>query len=210
MMWEGIPGSVMQMYAIIKYHEALEYVQIVSLFASALAAGAISARMSYYLDTSVKQQEKAGNFYGYVPDGLRGRLIIQAAMMMISLCQLVSRALAYALIAAALRKFFVICAVVLELGTFFVVKLVRRDFYYQGFLSKNRNLLASVIARFTCKIVTDFTSIMAGRNPNEVGGKSLRLFLSNPNNIAQLSFALFFQLPPPSSNTSIPPFRFVL
>jgi hypothetical protein len=61
MMWESIPGSVLQTYAIISRFEDREWVQIVSLLASLLAVGAISARLSYYVDISVAQRERAGN-----------------------------------------------------------------------------------------------------------------------------------------------------
>jgi hypothetical protein len=56
----SIPGSVLQTYAIIKRFEQREWLQIVSLLASAAAVGAISGRLSYYTDISPKQRDKAG------------------------------------------------------------------------------------------------------------------------------------------------------
>jgi hypothetical protein len=64
MIFESIPGSVMKSYAIINRFEQRKFVQIISLLASAFAVGAISSKMSYYMDTSLRQKERAGNFYG--------------------------------------------------------------------------------------------------------------------------------------------------
>jgi hypothetical protein len=61
MVFESIPGAVLQMHAVISNKDR-EWVQVVSLLASAFAVGAISSRMSYYMDISVRNREKCGNF----------------------------------------------------------------------------------------------------------------------------------------------------
>jgi hypothetical protein len=56
-MFESIPGTVLQIYAVISAYEESQWVQII-IFESVLAVGHISARMSYHLDISLKQREK--------------------------------------------------------------------------------------------------------------------------------------------------------
>jgi hypothetical protein len=165
MMWESIPGAVLQTYAIISRFEGREWVQIVSLFASALAVGAISSRMSYYLDIGVNLRSMNGHFYGYVPDSMRGRSFILVAMMMMSSSQLLARALAYSLIAVRFGNKYAILAVVLEVCVFFLYKLARRDFYYHN-LAKVKGVMrvvTSFYVRLLGKIIADFTSFMHAR-----------------------------------------------
>jgi hypothetical protein len=156
MMFESIPGSVLQTYAIFSSYDDREWVQIVSLFASALAVGAISSRMSFYIDVSPKSREKAGNFYGYVPDSQIGQFIIQVAMMLITVCQLLGRSLAYALIAVSFGTTYAMLAVVLELALYFAYKLLLGDFYYQAVrLHGIMCFVGSVLIRLIVKIITD-------------------------------------------------------
>jgi hypothetical protein len=92
-------------------------------------------------------------------------------MMMIAVSLLLSRALAYALIAVSVGKKFVTLAVVSEVGLFFLYKLGRRDFLYFGVkLSGFLSIVAAILERFVMKIVTDFTCLMVARNPCELGG----------------------------------------
>jgi hypothetical protein len=48
MVFESIPGSVLQTYVLINNKERA-WAQVLSLFASAIAVGVISSRMSYYM-----------------------------------------------------------------------------------------------------------------------------------------------------------------
>jgi hypothetical protein len=164
----SIPGTVLQSYAIISRFEDREWQQMVSLMASATAVGAISSRVSYYIDIDLKQREKAGCFYGYVPYNQRGRVVIQAAMMLMAVAQVLARSLSYALIAVGLSKGYAVLAFVSEAGLFFLYKLIRRDFYYQGIPNMHNGgrafrFVASFLQRFVCKVLTDFTTLMVAR-----------------------------------------------
>jgi hypothetical protein len=57
-----------------------------------------------------------------------------------------------------------------DLGLYFLVKILRGDFWYWLPLGGNIEIVNSVVARLTVKIIVDFTSIMHFRHPNEVGG----------------------------------------
>jgi hypothetical protein len=57
-MFESIPGSVLQAHAIV-VNKDYEWVQIISLFLSALFVATISSMMSIYQDISSRNREKA-------------------------------------------------------------------------------------------------------------------------------------------------------
>jgi hypothetical protein len=88
-----------------------------------------------------------------------------------ALSQLLARSLSYALIAVSVGSRYVLLAFVSEAGLFLLYKLARNDFYYLPLNSSGfTRFVASCFARFTVKIISDFTSYPIGRNPNEIGG----------------------------------------
>ena len=62
--------------------------------------------------------------------------------------------------------------VMTDLGFYLITKLLRGDFWYWMPLEGIADLIFSFISRVLVKIVTDFTSIVQFRHPNEVGGAS--------------------------------------
>jgi hypothetical protein len=97
--------------------------------------------------------------------------VIQSAMLMMAVSQLLARALEYALIAVSFGKSYAVLAVAAEVGFFFLYKLARGDFYYNVIkLSGITRVIAAFFERFVIKITVDFTGLMVGRNPNELGG----------------------------------------
>jgi hypothetical protein len=52
--------------------------------------------------------------------------------MLIAICQLLGRSLAYALIAVSVGKRYVTLVVALEVVMFILYKLARQDYYYTG------------------------------------------------------------------------------
>jgi hypothetical protein len=57
-----------------------------------------------------------------------------------------------------------------DLGLYLLVKIFREDFWYWVPVGGNADIVFSIIARVLLKVVTDFTSIVQLRHPNEVGG----------------------------------------
>jgi hypothetical protein len=79
--------------------------------------------------------------------------------MLLAVSQLLARALTFSLIAVSVGQRYVILAVVLEVGLFFVYKLIRQDFYYSQHpkVTGFPRIILSAFSRFTCKIIVDFT-----------------------------------------------------
>jgi hypothetical protein len=59
-----------------------------------------------------------------------------------------------------------------DLGLYIVVKILRGDFWYWVSLGGKLEIVGSIVGRVCIKVVTDFTSIVHFRHPNEVGGLS--------------------------------------
>jgi hypothetical protein len=57
-----------------------------------------------------------------------------------------------------------------DLGLYLVVKMLRGDFWYWMLLGGKTEFVNSIIFRVLVKVITDFTSIVQFRHPNEVGG----------------------------------------
>jgi hypothetical protein len=57
-----------------------------------------------------------------------------------------------------------------DLGLYLLVKILRGDFWYFMPLGGKAEIVSSIFARLTVKIIVDFTSIMHFRHPGEVGG----------------------------------------
>eukprot|EP00520_Triparma_pacifica_P012038 CAMPEP_0118647904 /NCGR_PEP_ID=MMETSP0785-20121206/8861_1 /TAXON_ID=91992 /ORGANISM="Bolidomonas pacifica, Strain CCMP 1866" /LENGTH=65 /DNA_ID=CAMNT_0006540041 /DNA_START=1 /DNA_END=195 /DNA_ORIENTATION=+ len=56
----------------------------------------------------------------------------------------------------------------LDLGLYLAVKMLRGDFWYWVPLGGKAEIVSSIVARVLVKIVTDFTSIVQFRHPNEL------------------------------------------
>jgi hypothetical protein len=57
-----------------------------------------------------------------------------------------------------------------DLGLYLLVKILREDFWYWIPAGGNVEIVSSIVGRLLVKVVTDFTSIVQFRHPNEVGG----------------------------------------
>ena len=57
-----------------------------------------------------------------------------------------------------------------DLGFYFLVKILRGDFWYYLPLGGKTEIVSSILTRVGTKIITDFTSLVQYRHPNELGG----------------------------------------
>jgi hypothetical protein len=57
-----------------------------------------------------------------------------------------------------------------DMGLYLLVKILRGDFWYWVPLGGKTEIISSLLVRVTIKIITDFTSIVQFRHPNEIGG----------------------------------------
>jgi hypothetical protein len=166
---EAIPGVIIQLMAIATNDGGVSDAAWVSLSVSALTTGYASATISYDFDTDPVKREQVPDFYGYVPANPTKRSIIFVAMMLVSTCMLVIRCMTIVVL-GLLGGRWASLYVGADLGLYLLVKAFREDFWYWIPVGGNTEVLNSIVIRVIVKVVTDFTSIVQFRHPNEVGG----------------------------------------
>jgi hypothetical protein len=166
---EAIPGVIIQLMAIATSDGDVADAAWVSLSVSALTTGYASATISYDYDTDPVKREQVSDFYGYVPANPTKRSITFVSMMLFSTCMLLIRCMTIVVL-GLLGGRWVFLYVGTDLLLYLLVKILRGDFWYWLPLGGNAEIMSSIVARVLVKVVTDFTSIVHFRHPNEVGG----------------------------------------
>jgi hypothetical protein len=166
---EAIPGVIIQLMAIATNDGDVAVAAWISLSVSALSTGFASATISYDFDTDPVRREQVPDFYGYVPANPTKRSIIFFSMTLFSASMLVLRCLTIVVL-GLLGGRWVSLYIGADLGLYLLVKIVRGDFWYWIPAGGTTEILNSIVCRLLVKVVTDFTSIVQFRHPNEVGG----------------------------------------
>ena len=166
---EAIPGVIIQLMAIATNDGEVADAAWVSLIVSALTTGYASATISYDFDTDPVKREQVPDFYGYVPANPTKRSIIFVSMMLFSACMLVIRCMTIVVL-GLLGGTWVSLYVGADMLLYLLVKVFRGDFWYWIPAGGNVEIVSSIVGRLLVKVVTDFTSIVQFRHPNEVGG----------------------------------------
>ena len=166
---EAIPGVIIQLMAIATSDGDVAAAAWVSLIVSALTTGFASATISYDFDTDPVRREQVPDFYGYVPTNPTKRSIIFVSMMLFSACMLVIRCMTIVVLGLLGRRW-VSLYIGADLVLYLLVKIFRGDFWYWTPVGGNAEIVSSIVCRVVVKVVTDFTSIVQFRHPNDVGG----------------------------------------
>jgi hypothetical protein len=90
-------------------------------------------------------------------------------MMFFSACMLVIRCMSIVVL-GLLGGRWVSLYVGADMLLYLLVKVLRGDFWYWIPAGGNAEIASSIVGRLMLKVVTDFTSIVQFRHPNEVGG----------------------------------------
>jgi hypothetical protein len=166
---EALPGVIIQLMAIATNKKDVADAAWVSLSISVLTTGFSSATISYDWDTDPVKREQVPDFYGYVPANPTKRSIIFGSMMFFSACMLVIRCMTIVVL-GLLGGRWVSLFVGTDLSLYLLAKMLRGDFWYWAPVTGHAEILVSTVIRVLIKVVTDFTSIVQFRHPNEVGG----------------------------------------
>jgi hypothetical protein len=170
---EAIPGVLIQLLAIstTPKMEDISTAAWLSVLVSALTTGFASATISYDFDTDPLRREESPNFYGYIPAKASKRALLFVLMVIFTGGMLLIRCMTLVILAlldGRLASLYIFA----DLSLFLIVKLLRRDFWYWVPAGGGADILVSVVSRVVGKVVTDFTSMVQFRHPNEVGGAS--------------------------------------
>jgi hypothetical protein len=166
---EAIPGVIIQLMAIATSDNKVGTSAWLSLAVSAITTGFASATISYDWDTDPVRREETPAFYGYIPANASKRTVAFVSMLLFTAGMLLIRCTTIVLLGLMGRRwaFLYIGA---DLGLYMLAKILRGDFWYWIPVGGSAEIANSIISRVLVKIVTDFTSIMQLRHPNEVGG----------------------------------------
>jgi hypothetical protein len=167
---EAIPGVIIQLMAIATSDkDDVGTSAWLSVAVSAITTGFASATISYDYDTNPVKREQVPDFYGYVPANPTKRSIIFVMMMFFSAGMLVIRCMTIVVLGLLGGKW-VTLYIGADLCLYLFVKVLRGDFWYWLPVGGYGDIAVSIIARVLVKVVTDFTSIVQFRHPNDVGG----------------------------------------
>jgi hypothetical protein len=168
---EAIPGVIIQLMAIVTatYGKHISKGAWLSLVVSALTTGFASSTISYDFDTDPQKRRETPDFYGYVPTSSSKRFMIFASMTLFSAGMLLIRCMTIVVL-GQIRGSWAALYIGGDLCVYLAVKMARGDFWYWAPAGGNIEIFSSILARVLIKTVTDFTSIVHFRHPNEVGG----------------------------------------
>jgi hypothetical protein len=166
---EAIPGVIIQLMAIATSDGEVATAAWISLGVSALTTGFASATISYDFDTDPVRREQVPDFYGYIPAKASKRSLVFVSMMILTAGMLLIRCMTIVLL-GLMGGSWVALYIGGDLVLYLAVKLLRGDLWYWVPLGGKAEMLSSSVTRVLVKIVTDFTSIVQFRHPNEVGG----------------------------------------
>jgi hypothetical protein len=166
---EAIPGVIIQLMAIVKSDKSVGTSAWLSVAVSAITTGFASATISYDWDTDPTRREQTPDFYGYIPAKASKRTVVFVSMLLFTAGMLLIRCTTIVLL-GLIEGSWVILYIGADFGLYLLVKILRGDFWYWVPVGGNLELLNSISSRMSIKIITDFTSIVQFRHPNEVGG----------------------------------------
>ena len=166
---EAIPGLIIQLMAIASIEEGVATSAWISLAISALTTGFASATTSYDWDTDPLKREQTPDFYGYIPSKASKRLLVFVSMMFLTAGMLLIRCMIIVVL-GAIGSSWVALYIGGDIGLYLIVKILRGDFWWWMPLGGNLEIFSSIVNRVAFKVVTDFTSNVHFRHPNEVGG----------------------------------------
>jgi hypothetical protein len=142
---------------------------ITSLLISALSTGYSSATITWDFDTNIESRRDSPEFYGMIPDGVRGNVVF-LCMILNSAMLLLVRSLSYALL-MLVRPAYVMYYGVGDMAFFVLQKAARGDFKYFDNVDGLAGLLIfDFLIQFSLKTVADFTGLVQFRGPGILGG----------------------------------------
>ena len=142
---------------------------ITSLLISALSTGYSSATITWDFDTGNQRRRDEPEFYGMIPDGVRGNVVF-LCMILNSAMLLLVRSLSYAMLMLA-NPAYVLYYALGDSSFFFLQKAARGDFKYFANVDGLAGLLLfDFLAQFLLKTIVDFTGLVQFRGPGILGG----------------------------------------
>ena len=142
---------------------------ITSLLISALSTGYSSATITWDFDTGNQRRRDDPEFYGMIPDGIRGNVVF-LCMTLNSALLLLVRSLSYAML-MLVNPAYVLFYALGDAAFFFLQKSARGDFKYFANVDGMAGLLLfDLLIQFIMKAIVDFTGLVQFRAAGVLGG----------------------------------------
>jgi hypothetical protein len=168
---EAIPGTVIQLLAVISRPEQVTTVQMASLVMSVASTGITCMHMTYRKDSDAAHRRNVPWFYGFIPQTGKSKLIIKINLVAVSVAALVARSLSICFLFRLFGLTSVVVLISVEFAMMSFMKWFSGDFYYwMRMKSKIQAFWLSICIRFVVKTLTDFTALPLARHPYELGG----------------------------------------
>jgi hypothetical protein len=140
-----------------------------SLLISALSTGYSSATITWDYDTSNQRRRDEPEFYGMIPDGVRGNVVF-LCMILNSALLLLVRSLSYAML-MLVNPAYVLYYALGDTAFFLLQKAARGDFkYFANVDGLAGFLIFDSMLQILLKTVADFTGLVQFRGSGILGG----------------------------------------
>ena len=165
---ESIPGTIIQVYAFLRFFRSYTWASYVSTAVGVLFAALSTLYLDMPKDRDPNNRAMSPLFYGLLPDV--GGKLVPVCMVVMFATQLLMKALLYAIL-STLGPWHLVVFAGSEWLLFLLFKIARKDYGYwlkiQGAVLPH---LITFLFRLTVKIMTDFVCMFQLRHCFEVGG----------------------------------------
>jgi hypothetical protein len=141
----------------------------ISLLISALSTGYSSATITWDFDTAIQCRRDEPEFYGMIPDGVRGNVVF-LCMILNSALLLLVRSLSYAML-LLVNPAYVTYYLLGDTGCFFLQMAARADFHsFYNVDGLGGLLFFDFLLQSIFKAIVDFTGLVQFRGSGVLGG----------------------------------------
>jgi hypothetical protein len=172
LIFEALPGCVLQLYVLIKTLRETGGVSkqaLLSLAVSAFSAGFSSANITFDWDTGVQRRKDQPEFYGFIPDGTRGTVVF-GCMIVNGGLLLLARSASAALLMHVKSSYFLYYTLG-DIALFFLQKAVRGDVRsWPNEDGWTGTVIMDFLTQLIMKLIVDYTGLVQFRGPGVLGG----------------------------------------
>jgi hypothetical protein len=160
---ESIPGTVVQIFALLTTRGHIGWTKMFSLIVSIVVVAMTVSSIDTRKDSDVQNRSLLSDFYGFMPSNGTRRDLVRGAMGAMCLCQLLIKSCCYVLlymISFAMPALF-FC---FEFGLFCLWKLANNDFQYWLPVEGKIGVGVTILCRLIAYSVGHFTSMVQMRH----------------------------------------------
>ena len=169
--FEAVPGFILQLYVHLTFPPTSSgNLAVVSMSTSAAATAYPVAVMHFEKDCDPSTRLDNPHFWGVYPDDATARSLAFLWIFCFNLTHISSKGLSITLLWTTFGGRTTYVYYGCEMAMYFLIKIIRQDFFYWAPVHGLMNVFAALLNRVTTKILVDFTGYMMFLHPHEMGG----------------------------------------